>query len=807
MKIKLTSLLFFFLTFLFGLFSTAVVHAANAFSITGTVTDQNGHGVQNVSVTATAPGGSTVQFGPSTTASDGSYQLNVNAGTYDIHFDATGYNPVVQSNFSVASDQVLNAQFIPIVHTFSGTLRDKAGNPIVGAHVGFYNNGISSCTDANGHFSVTVSSGEYNPYVSDFGNNCGAIPSQFNGLNILDFIGSTLVDLRNSDITQDITLQNSTITVTVKDSNGNPLANTPVREIPQNGSTVLFAGESSRPMENQLDSQVTTDSNGVVKLVSFDGLSYGQTFGVTDLRDNICVVETNSNPRFCMTAPLTVNGDMSLTLTEPALHTFSGTLRDKAGNPIVGAHVGFYNNGISSCTDANGHFSVTVSSGEYNPYVSDFGNNCGAIPSQFNGLNILDFIGSTLVDLRNSDITQDITLQNSTITVTVKDSNGNPLANTPVREIPQNGSTVLFAGESSRPMENQLDSQVTTDSNGVVKLVSFDGLSYGQTFGVTDLRDNICVVETNSNPRFCMTAPLTVNGDLSLLLQQQPNVTPTPTPTETPTPTPTATPTPTPTATPTPTPTNTPTPTPTNTPTPTPVPNVPPVVGAITAPTAPVVVNTQVNASANFTDGNPGDTHTAVWNWGDGMTSPGNVTESNGTGSVAGSHVYIATGVYTVTLTVTDNSNASGTSVFKYISVYNPTPQGLFSGGSHFQSPAGAYTANPSLTGQVKFGVTAKYQNGVATGNVSMNFKAANFEFVSTNVSILVTASGKATLRGTGTINGAGNYNVLVTGIDSANTIRFKITDSSNNVIYDSQPGADDTADPTAAVTGHITVH
>src|ERR1051326_5816033 len=54
--------------------------------ITGTVTSQAGGGVQNVSVTATAPGGSTTLFGPVSTAANGSYQLDVSPGTYDFHF-------------------------------------------------------------------------------------------------------------------------------------------------------------------------------------------------------------------------------------------------------------------------------------------------------------------------------------------------------------------------------------------------------------------------------------------------------------------------------------------------------------------------------------------------------------------------------------------------------------------------------------------------------------------------------------------------------------------------------------------------
>ena len=164
--------------------------------------------------------------------------------------------------------------------------------------------------------------------------------------------------------------------------------------------------------------------------------------------------------------------------------------------------------------------------------------------------------------------------------------------------------------------------------------------------------------------------------------------------------------------------------------------------------------------------------------------------------------------MYEVTLTVTDNNNASDSEVFQYISAYNPTPQGLFTGVRMFNSPLGAVPNQPTLTGQVKFGVTTKYDNqNLPTGKVSMNFSAANIEFEASTITVLVTSNGKATLRGTGTINETGNYTFLITGLDSStDKIRFQIKDDTA-VIYDSQPGAADTIDPTTSITaGQIIV-
>jgi PKD repeat protein len=236
--------------------------------------------------------------------------------------------------------------------------------------------------------------------------------------------------------------------------------------------------------------------------------------------------------------------------------------------------------------------------------------------------------------------------------------------------------------------------------------------------------------------------------------------------------------------------------------------NVAPVVGTITAPSMQLV-NTSLTASASFTDADTSNTHMASWNWGDGNTSTGTVTESSGSGSVSDTHTYIATGVYTITLTVTDNGGLSGTSTYNYVAVY--ASNSSFSGGNKYANPS---TASPSTSGDVKFGISSKYDNNNnLVGNVKMNFKNANIAFASTALSSLTTSSGKAYLTGSGTYNGTSGYTFLATGIDGtvaggSDRIRFRIKDGSGNVVYDSQPGAGDTDDPTTTVsTGNVRVH
>ena len=245
--------------------------------------------------------------------------------------------------------------------------------------------------------------------------------------------------------------------------------------------------------------------------------------------------------------------------------------------------------------------------------------------------------------------------------------------------------------------------------------------------------------------------------------------------------------------------------------------NVAPTVGVITAPIHPTEVTTVINVIASFTDVGTRDTHTASWNWGDG-TSAGTVAESNGSGSVIGSHTYSAAGVYTVMLTVTDDDTGFGTSTFQYIVVYDPSA-GFVTGGGWINSPMGAYAANPALTGKANFGFESKYLKGstVPTGNTEFQFKLANFNFKSTSYEWLVVSGAKARYRGVGTVNGAGSYGFELTAWDGqvnggggVDRFRIKIWNNNqgNGVVYDNMMGIVDGANPTTALGGgSIVIH
>lgn len=254
--------------------------------------------------------------------------------------------------------------------------------------------------------------------------------------------------------------------------------------------------------------------------------------------------------------------------------------------------------------------------------------------------------------------------------------------------------------------------------------------------------------------------------------------------------------------------------------------NVAPAVGLITAPMDPLAVNNTTTASATFTDPGLLDTHTALWDWGDGNTSPGIVEETGGSGTVTGTHTYTMTGVYTARLTVTDDDGDSDESAFRYIVVYDPEG-GFVTGGGWIQSPEGAYTLDPSLTGKANFGFVSKYKKGanVPTGNTQFQFKVADLKFHSDTYQWLVVSGARARYKGVGVINGEGEYKFLLTAVDadinpndSIGVDRFRIKiwvedDQGNEtVVYDNGLGAEDYPDdPTVGTTeiggGSIVIH
>jgi len=189
-------------------------------------------------------------------------------------------------------------------------------------------------------------------------------------------------------------------------------------------------------------------------------------------------------------------------------------------------------------------------------------------------------------------------------------------------------------------------------------------------------------------------------------------------------------------------------------------------------------VGTAVDFAGTIDDPDAGDTHTAIWTIG-GIDHAGTVSGSSATASVQFSQA----GIYSVSLTVTDASSASGTAntvneMPAYIVIYDPEG-GFVTGGGWIDSPQGAYMPDPSLVGKANFGFVSKYKHGatVPTGQTEFVFQAADLNFHSSDYDwLVVTGSDYARFKGTGTINGSGAYKFMLwAGDDDPDTFRIKI--------------------------------
>ncbi|HET8627389.1 MAG TPA: PKD domain-containing protein [Thermomicrobiales bacterium] len=235
------------------------------------------------------------------------------------------------------------------------------------------------------------------------------------------------------------------------------------------------------------------------------------------------------------------------------------------------------------------------------------------------------------------------------------------------------------------------------------------------------------------------------------------------------------------------------------------------------APGTLVPVGQPVTFTGTFTDPGEADTHTAQWSF-DGTTAPGMIGAG---GAVSRTQTFATPGVYAVKLTVTDDDGGTGTATAidgqdAYVVVYDPRG-GHVTGGGWIDSPRGACTLNAACadaSGKANFGFVAKPKPNAAApdGETEFQLKAGGGNFHSTGYEWLVVNGDTAQFRGSGTLDGRGDYGFEITvrdGGQSGDRFRIKIWEkASGRVVYDTQPGAaDDVAPTTPLGGGSIVIH
>lgn len=179
---------------------------------------------------------------------------------------------------------------------------------------------------------------------------------------------------------------------------------------------------------------------------------------------------------------------------------------------------------------------------------------------------------------------------------------------------------------------------------------------------------------------------------------------------------------------------------------------------------------------------------------------------------------FTVAGVYSFSSTLTDDDTGAASFTYNgYVVVYDPNG-GFVTGGGWIDSPVGASTEYPTAVGRASFGFVSRYQKGANKpgGETEFQFKAGNLNFHSTSYDWLVISGARAQYKGSGTINNAGDYGFLLTGIDGqvsggggSDKFRIKIWNKSTSaVIYDNQIGQPEDGDASTVLGGgSIVIH
>jgi hypothetical protein len=244
--------------------------------------------------------------------------------------------------------------------------------------------------------------------------------------------------------------------------------------------------------------------------------------------------------------------------------------------------------------------------------------------------------------------------------------------------------------------------------------------------------------------------------------------------------------------------------------------NVAPQVGAIVPSASTVAAGSNLTFSASFIDPGTADSHSAVWNWGDGTSSAGVVNSANGT--VTGAHTYVSPGFYAVTLTVTDNDGGSGQATYQTITAYNIDGHVTGGGSINLEKASCVNKTYCRKVGEANFGNDAQYPTGgtVPVGQTTFSIKSGGLSFYADQYDILIVVGGYSRYSGQGLINDKDPAFFEVTMIDgeysstdayTADRFGIRIWTASGTIV-DTSKNSDSDANGTLPLTGgNATVH
>jgi hypothetical protein len=212
---------------------------------------------------------------------------------------------------------------------------------------------------------------------------------------------------------------------------------------------------------------------------------------------------------------------------------------------------------------------------------------------------------------------------------------------------------------------------------------------------------------------------------------------------------------------------------------------IPPIVSNTLADPNPAAVGTAIAVSANVDDTTTGgsDIVAADYSLDGGAWTPMSAFDAGFDSAtedvVALLGSFAEAGVHDICFRGTDAAgNTSAGEECLFLAVYDPD-SGFVTGGGWITSPAGACqfgSCTDATTGKANFGFVSKYKKGAntPTGQTEFQFKAGDLNFHSSTYEWLVVAGHRAQYKGTGTINGSGNFGFMLTAIGPEHRSRWR---------------------------------
>jgi len=234
-----------------------------------------------------------------------------------------------------------------------------------------------------------------------------------------------------------------------------------------------------------------------------------------------------------------------------------------------------------------------------------------------------------------------------------------------------------------------------------------------------------------------------------------------------------------------------------------------------------------VNLTAPFTDPGVLDTHTCSVVWDDGAAADTYAAEAH---TCNRRHTFAHAGMYTITVTVTDDAGAADTATTMIV-VYDPEA-GFVNADGAFDSAAGAWATQPGTSGSMNVHLAANYYHSdTVTGTARAYLANTNLRLDAGNKGVewlVVTPDGKVAARGKATINGRPGYGFVYYGYDGCRTGRagqcqpgddrsrlviWPLSSGDhpgNSPYYDNRPAAGydvDVTEPQGITSGAVTIH